>query len=257
MTLLIELDSDNRAPLRRLFDGYPCLHGVVAAVIEGGMGRVFADAQDEPSVARAALDFHLLAGDPLHENAPLLLRPLQPGNTVVPPTPAWRQLVDATWPDGLTVYRREAFQTEQFDTDRLRGFCQALPAGFELRQVRPEEVAQFATDLGRPLIYNFRSHEEFITRGVGMGILHQGRFVSGASSAAVGGGKFEIEIQTRREYRRRGLARVVAAALILYGLEHGIEPCWDAANEPSSALARQLGFHPAGKYEAYRLKQPV
>ena len=32
MTMLIELDSDNRAPLRRLFDGYPCLHGVVAAV---------------------------------------------------------------------------------------------------------------------------------------------------------------------------------------------------------------------------------
>jgi len=48
-----------------------------------------------------------------------------------------------------------------------------------------------------------------------MGILHQGRFVSGASSAAVGGGKFEIEIQTRSEFRRRGLARAVAAALIL------------------------------------------
>ena len=45
MTMLIELDSDNRASLRTLFDRYPCLHGVVAAVIEGGMGRVFADAQ--------------------------------------------------------------------------------------------------------------------------------------------------------------------------------------------------------------------
>jgi hypothetical protein len=45
MTILIELDSDNRASLRTLFDRYPCLHGVVAAVIEGGMGRVFADAQ--------------------------------------------------------------------------------------------------------------------------------------------------------------------------------------------------------------------
>ena len=86
-----------------------------------------------------------------------------------------------------------------------------------------------------------------------MGILHQGRFVSGASSAAVGGGKFEIEIQTRREFCRRGLARAVAAALILYCLEHGIEACWDAANEPSATLARQLGFHSTGKYEAYRL----
>ena len=133
----------------------------------------------------------------------------------------------------------------------MRRFCQALPIGFELRQVRLEEVTQFATDLDPALIYNFRSHEEFITRGVGLGILHQGTFVSGASSAAVGGGKLEIEIQTHRQFRRRGLARAVAAALILYCLEHGIEACWDAANEPSAALApldspvEQAGFEPS------------
>jgi hypothetical protein len=53
MTMLIALDSDNRASLRRLFDRYPCLHGNVAAVIEGGMGKVFADSQQEPHVALA------------------------------------------------------------------------------------------------------------------------------------------------------------------------------------------------------------
>jgi hypothetical protein len=31
-----------------------------------------------------------------------------------------------------------------------------------------------------------------------------------------------------------------------------MEACWDAANEPCSALARQLGFQSTGKYEAYR-----
>jgi len=156
----------------------------------------------------------------------------------------------------LAVYPREAFQADKFDVDKLRQFCQALPSGFELRQVRLEEVPQFATDLAPALVYNFRSPEEFMSRGIGLGILHQGMFVSGASSAAVGGGRVEIEIQTHRQFRRRGLARAIAAALILYCLEHGLEPCWDAANEPSSALARQLGFHSTGKYEAYRLKQP-
>jgi hypothetical protein len=85
--------------------------------------------------------------------------------------------------------------------------------------VRLEELPQFATDLDRALIYNFRTHEEFITQAVGMGILHRGRFVSGAAAAAVGGRKIQIEIQTHREFRRRGLARAVAAALILYCLE--------------------------------------
>jgi GNAT superfamily N-acetyltransferase len=253
MNMLIELDSDNRASLRRLFDRYPCLHGSVAAVVEGGMGRVFTDAKEEPYVALAVLDFHLLTGDPLHPNAPLLFKLLQPGDTVIAPTAAWQHLIAATYPSAA-VYRREAFQAEQFDIHQLRRFSQALPVGFERRQVRLEEVTQFATDLNPALIYNFRSHEEFITRGVGLGILHQGRFVSGVSSAAVGGGKLEIEIQTHRQFRRRGLARAVAAALILYCLEHGIEACWDAANEPSAALARQLGFHSTGKYEVYRLQ---
>ena len=220
------------------------------------MGKVFADAQGEPRVALAVLDFHFLAGDPLHEHALRLLNLLQPGDVVIAPTPAWQQLVAAAYPGELAVYSREAFQSEQFDVDKLRRFCQALPSGFELRQVQLAEVTQFAMDLDPALIYNFPSHEEFITRGVGLGILYQGTFVSGASSAAIGGRKLEIEIQTHPQFRRRGLARAVAAALILYCLEHELEPCWDAANEPSAALARQLGYRSTGKYKVYRLKPP-
>jgi GNAT acetyltransferase-like protein len=101
-----ELDSDNRASLRRLFDRYPCLHGSVVAVIEGGMGKVFADAQGEPHVALAVLDFHFLAGDPLYESALLLSHLLQPGDVVIVPTPAWQQLVVATYPGELAVYAK-------------------------------------------------------------------------------------------------------------------------------------------------------
>src|ERR1700745_860322 len=103
--MLIDLDSDNRASLRKLFDRYPCLHGSVAAVIEGGMGSAFADAQEQPCVALAVLDFYFLAGDPLHAKALLLFKQLQPGNVVIAPTPAWRQLVAATYQGALTVYR--------------------------------------------------------------------------------------------------------------------------------------------------------
>src|ERR1700736_5843967 len=87
------------------------------------MGKVFADAQEEPCVALAVLDFHFLAGDPLHPNALLLFKLLQPGGVVIAPTPAWQHLVAATYPSALAVYRREAFQAEQFDIDQLRRFC--------------------------------------------------------------------------------------------------------------------------------------
>src|SRR5215467_11206115 len=185
MTRRIELNSDNRWSSRRLFDRYPYLHGSVAAATEGGMGRVFVDSQEEPRVALAVLDFHFLAGDPLHEHALLLFKLLQPGDVVIAPTPAWQHLVATIYPSEWAVYHREAFQADNFDVDKLRRFCQALPSGFALRQVRLEEVTQFATDLAPALVSNFRSPEEFMSHGVGLGILHQGMFVSGASSAAV------------------------------------------------------------------------
>lgn len=251
--MMIELSCDNRESIRGLFDNYPCLHGCVAAFIEGGMGKVFVDSLEDPSVALAVLGFQYLAGDPLHKNAPLLTKLLSSTGLVIVPTPAWQHLLTAAYPGELEICQREAFQAKQFDIDKLRSFCQALPGGFELRQVTLEEVAQFATDLSPALVSHFHSHEEFITLGVGLGIMYQGKFVSGASSADVGGGKIEFEIQTHPQFRRRGLARAVGAALVLYCLEHGLEPCWDAANEPSSALARQLGFRSTGKYGAYFL----
>lgn len=131
--MLIELNSDNRASLRWLFDRYPCLHGSVAAVLEGGMGKVFADSRREPQVALAVLDFYFPAGDSQNENAAPLLQLLRPGDVVIPPTPAWQHLVATTCPGELAVYPREAFQAEGFDEDKLRWFCQALPTGFELR----------------------------------------------------------------------------------------------------------------------------
>ena len=104
-------------------------------------------------MALAVLDFHFLAGDPLHENALLLFKLLQPGDVVIAPTPAWQHLVAATYPSELAVYHREAFQSEKFDVDKLRRFSQALPSGFKLRQVRLEEVTQFATDLDPALAW--------------------------------------------------------------------------------------------------------
>src|SRR5207245_3207279 len=104
----------------------------VAAVIEGGMGKVFADSQQEPHVALAVLDFHFLAGDPLHANALLLFKLIPPGAVVIAPTPAWQHLLAATYPNELNVYHREAFQAEQFDFCELRWFCQALFSGIVL-----------------------------------------------------------------------------------------------------------------------------
>jgi GNAT superfamily N-acetyltransferase len=257
MIMLIELDRDSRACVAPLFSGYPYLHGSIAAMIEGGMGKVFTDSDVAPQVALGVLDFHFLAGDRGHARAALLLPLLRPGIVMITPTPAWQRWLAASYPGELFPYHREAFQADTFDSELLRRFTQSLPVDFELQQIGLEQVPQFVADLHAALVYNFPSHEAFIKESIGLGILHQGRYVAAASAAAIGGGKAEFEIQTHPQFRRRGLARAVGAALVLACLERGLEPCWDAANAPSSALARQLGFRSTGTYNAYALKPPA
>jgi GNAT superfamily N-acetyltransferase len=254
MIMLIELDRDSRACIERLFRDYPYLHGSIAAIIAGGMGTVFTDSHAAPQVALGVLDFHFLAGNPGHAHAALLLPLLRPGRVMITPTPAWQSWLAASYPGELAPYRREAFQAETFDSELLRRLAQSLPADFELRQIGLKDVPQLVADLHAALVYNFPSHETFIRASIGLGIMHQDRYVAAASAAAIGGGKAEFEIQTHPQFRRRGLAKAVGAALILACLERGLEPCWDAANAPSSALARQLGFRSTGTYDAYTLR---
>src|SRR4051794_20690044 len=113
--MLIELARDNRSCVAQLFNVYPYLRGSIAAIIAGGMGRVFADSDAAPQVALAVLDFHFVAGDPGHAHAALLVPSLRPGMVMIPPTPAWQPWLAASYPGELAPYHREAFQAGTFD----------------------------------------------------------------------------------------------------------------------------------------------
>jgi len=216
------------------------------------MGKVFVDSEENPCVALGVMDFQFLAGDPFHTSVPHLLQLLHTKEWLIVPTSDWRHVISTTYLGHFDVYQREAFRAEQFDVNQLNKFLSELPVGFELRAVDSENVLQFI-QLSPSLIASYSSPEEFVEKGVGLGIFNQGKFVSGASSSPLAGGKLEFEIQTHPQFRRRGLAKAVAAALILHCLDHGLEPCWDAANDKSSSLARQLGFRSTGKYDAFWL----
>lgn len=250
---LIALSPVQRVIVQPLFADFPYLRGEVASIVYGGMGQIFVTSLTDPKAALAVLDFRYIAGEPGSEAAVELVRALEKGNIVIASPAAWQAPLLDHYPGVLKTYTREAFQVGDFDIERLRHFSQNLPEGFRLKRVDPHEVAQFAADLHPALIYNWSSPAEFAERGFGFGVLHQGRFVSGVSSAAIGARKVEFEVQTHRDYNRRGLATAVCAAMILYCLENDFEPCWDAANSLSARLARKLGFISTGQYNAYIL----
>ena len=76
---------------------------------------------------------------------------------------------------------------------------------------------------------------------------------SGASSYSAYSGGIEIEIDTKPEHRRQGLAYACGARLILECLERGLYPSWDAQNRISAALAVKLGYNFSHEYTAYEI----
>ena len=86
-----------------------------------------------------------------------------------------------------------------------------------------------------------------------MVVIKSGRIVAGASSYTRYNEGIEIEVDTVEEERRKGLAAVASAALILRCLDEGLYPGWDAQNMNSVHLAEKLGYEFDHEYTAYEV----
>ncbi len=251
--MVAEIAIAARASLRPLYADLPGLHGCLDAALEGGMGTVRVDNPADPSVAHIHLEFHLLAGDPGRPEADEIVRGISPPAAMVLADPAWEPLIRRAWGDALHTRTRRAFRAGAWDKASLQTRATTLPNGFRLKRITAQNAERFA-ELNEAYVYNFPSLEHYIDNGVGYGVEHDGRFVSGCSSFAISPFSLEFEIETHPDFRRRGLAFAAAARMIEHCLDTNLKPCWDAHNDMSAALAAKLGFVDPSPYTAYEIR---
>lgn len=108
-------------------------------------------------------------------------------------------------------------------------------------------------DWSGDLVAQYTDFEQYQRIGLGVVALKDGQPVAGASSYSSYRGGIEIEIDTKEEYRRQGLASACGAKLILECKKRGLYPSWDTQNLWSVALAKKLGYRFDYEYTAYEI----
>ncbi|MCD7837256.1 MAG: GNAT family N-acetyltransferase [Lachnospiraceae bacterium] len=239
----------------KLFAGWE--ETLIWSCLQGVMGKVYTNKPNENAAMAMLGDFVFFAGKPSEK-----FRRYTPENCkqnfiiMVPQNDEWSALIEQVYKEKAKKVIRYAFKKEPdiFDKDKLEKVVGQLPADFEIKLIEESEFSMCQeNDWSRDLVSQFEDYEMYKKLGLGVVILHNGELVAGASSYARYREGIEIEIDTRQDYRRKGLAYISGAKLILECLNRNLYPSWDAQNLWSVALAEKLGYHFSHEYTAYEI----
>lgn len=227
--------------------------------LEGVMGKLYAPEQSPPLSVMAMLgDFLYFAGKPDRE-----LVSFKPDwcrkdfVIMVPQDEAWGEMIRDVYGTKATGVTRYAIRkdTGKFDSEKLRKVVVQLPEEYSLRLIDEKYYELcLAEEWSRDFVAQFENYPMFEKLGLGVVAVKDGRIVSGASSYSRYREGIEIEIGTREEFRRRGLAYACGARLILECTARNLYPSWDAQNKWSVALAEKLGYQFSHEYPAYEIR---
>lgn len=97
---------------------------------------------------------------------------------------------------------------------------------------------------------------EATSRGFGFAEIADQRCVGVVGCYACYAHGIEVEIDTHRDYRGRGIASALARAMLAECARRGLSCHWDAMNATSERLALRVGFQPERYYDCVLMRHP-
>ena len=239
-----------------VFDGWE--ETLIWSCIQGVMGHIYADDIKHPASAMAILgDFVFYAGVPSKEiigYKPYWCK--KDFIIAVPKNRQWSALIREYYGGRAKKAVRYATRKEAdaFDKNKLTRIVEGLSREYTIKLI-DEQIYDYCKneEWCKDLVSQYETYSIYEKWGLGAVIFKDGVLVSGASSYSSYVGGIEIEIDTRKDYRRKGLAYACGAKLILECIKRGLYPSWDAQNKWSLALAQKLGYHFDYEYTAFEI----
>lgn len=230
------------------------------SALQGIMGDIYAEDCEAPDAAMVILgDFCFLAGEPCAELVAYKPEEYKKNYIImVPENDTWSMLIERHYKEGAEKNFRYAIKKNagNFNKEKLEQAVATVPEGLELKMIDEALYnACLSEEWSEDFVSNYKDYAMFEQLGLGVLMVRKdtGEIIAGASSYSTYKDGIEIEIVTREEHRRCGLAYRCAAKLILECLARGLYPSWDARTRISVALAEKLGYEYSHEYAAYEI----
>lgn len=261
---MILVKKDQLSQVASLFSGIE--DSMVKACLQGHLGNAYVKSLNEPKAALIVSgEYSFFGGDPNLGEAEYLAQNLFTVNLsestvgIFPESnPGWEKLLLSISKNSPVAVPRFGIVQKDYDFDKtvIEGYISAVPKEFELSLFNEDIYHQaMKEDWSKEFCEIFSSAEDYLTRGIGVAALKNGKLVSGASSQTVYDGGIEIQMATDNNYTGLGLATACAASLIKECSKRKIRPCWDAANLASKKIALKLGYEYKGEYTTIHMKR--
>lgn len=222
------------------------------AVFEGRQaGRIFVDDPVAPAGALMARSYdYFLAGEPAGSlrrflrEAPVAAGVFADFYGYVPLTPSWQEALIADHDGELERIGRRSFRFPAGSADRIATWREEIPSDIEIVPIDARLAPAVDEQLHEFIGLLWGTYERFADLGFGYCALSGSRPVSTAFAGVVSSREANLSVGTDPAFRRLGLAYLVSAACIDFGLKRGLDVTWDCddINPPSAALAVKLGF---------------
>jgi hypothetical protein len=253
---MIEVKNNRRQQMAGLFTEHIGDY-MADAVLDDYMGKAFMDDEKQTFgvLELPAAHVAFLGGDLSHSSAYTYLKNLPRFSMIFVASPNFEQLAEKVHPGKWVRLERYAFSSENLNMTKLRELSSQLPDGFQVKKIDTVLARALLEDkenkFARHHVINFDSPEDFSARGFGYCVCEGETIACVASTFTISRKGIDIQIDTKRDYRGKGLATVAAAHLIIHSLENNLDPSWDAATEISAKMAQKLGYTPQANYEMY------
>ena len=247
---------ENQEILERVFGNTQ--KTMVRSCCEKIMGKVYGKEGEKPDSAMAVLgDFTFFARKPDEVLTAYWPKESRENYRILVPQDAeWERIIEQYYGTKCRKITRYRMKKEPgiFPQEILEKASASLPKDVTLLCMN-ESLFYRSREQGwsrdfTALYPDFRFFEKY---GLGVLAIKDGEILAGASSYSSYSKGIEIEVDTREDWRRQGLAYACCAKLILECLMRGWYPNWDAHNLESAALAKKLGYHLEEAYTAYEV----